>query len=976
MDRYTSIIICGIVLISSAIFLAIFLAMNYDALSYVKMLSLRDELVILLFLSAICACLYILSFKENKRSILIGILLPLFFLLLSLTVHVSQLTFNVPNILQAPIEQIHLDSGLIGFVFISVNGFLLSHILAEKGVDTTERLLLSVGLGFGTTYLVMILLGILWEITFLTVGLTQITLLIALFIIAFNRGLKINFHLDFQKRKCCISKSHLLQIVLFTIISAYAIVAIYQTVAYPVIEWDALGYGVNYAKIIFDNRKVPLIAGPSIGLEMSANYPPGVQLLAVYFYALAGYPNDFYYRILQPIFGLATMILTYKFTMILIKNRMASLFAVFILASIPIFWQPFIQESYLMCLTMMVAISAYFFFKASNSNDSDAKKYEIIGTLFCGFSALTSYIGILSFGILLLYAVNRRLQAKRLIHLIVLASIIILPWYMRNFLLLGNPIYPFLGVGNYLDPLLESSTTQHFQNYLKNPLLELISIICKVSTCISLMGIAYLLVKRKNFDTVLFLYSLFVSVSIMAFYVPFSRYLIISLPISSVVFCGSIKLLLTKRNLLEHVIAAILIWLIIVSSLTVLPYIDFFKPTRAFSDDEWSYLSKVFEEADAWEWINENTPLDARIATYDIKEYYVGRNVMSLDGCEAIPLYNMSTIEESIDYLKERNVTHILSVPWAAPLDTRMLSAYKWCILTRYLGDPHYLPPVYVSSSGATVYHIGPVEEETLYETFSQMGLAPAIKHVKINLTITNNTLPSSGKFYIPIPVDYREGVMIASVNSCGHLVSVELSKGSGPQETTAIKSWEKFNVTKRWPNSANISGVENPSFVWQIDMAGYFTFLIVNQEPSNKSFSVSVDIRFYNYWDTQSLFISEGLQIYNIAMSNETFPLMKMLYIKANEPSILSINSTTFDKEISIEIFKDFLPNNMAINWSAQYKIMKRQPSFNETSGEVNPSIQNMFIPYGNYSILIIHRDDRGNCPSILLEIEFKRLK
>ena len=70
---------------------------------------------------------------------------------------------SISGILRAPIEAVPIDSGWIGLALTLVNGFLLSYVLAGDGVDATERLLLSVGLGFGCTFVVMILLGVLWE---------------------------------------------------------------------------------------------------------------------------------------------------------------------------------------------------------------------------------------------------------------------------------------------------------------------------------------------------------------------------------------------------------------------------------------------------------------------------------------------------------------------------------------------------------------------------------------------------------------------------------------------------------------------------------------------------------------------------------------------------------------------------------------------------------------------------------------------
>jgi len=777
----------------------------------------------------------------------------------------TDVLFNATSIFQAPIESIPVDCGWIGFVLIFVNGFLLSYVLAGDGVDTTERLLLSIGLGFGIIFVVMILIGVLWEFSLLTIILTQVILLVTLFAAAINRGLKPNFNgfLWIKQKNGRVTKLNILHAILLIVISIYVIAAVYKTVSLPATDWDSLAYGVNYAKIIFEKGNIPLIAGPSIGLEMSASYPPGVQLTAVYLYSLAGNANDFYYRVLSPIFGLATMITVYKFAMIASKNKTISVFAVFTLSAIPVFWELFIQETYFMGLTCMLTLSTLFFSKAYNSNYAEAKKHEILGTLFCCFSTLTSYIGLFSFGLLLLYAINRRVSAKRFACLTTLALFVILPWYARNFILLGNPIYPFFGIGNYLDPLLRNSTVQHFQNYTTIPLYAWTSTICKLGAGILVLAIACLTIAKrknflerkileKNFLVILPLYLLFVGVTIMALHLPFPRYLIIVLPSLAVIFSTAIKSLLTMRNL-ACVIAVTLISLVVISSTAMLPCMNSAKPTRELAGDKWSYLSHVFEEADAWNWINENTPKDARIATYDIKEYYIERDVLPLDGNEAAPLYKINTIEEGINFLKEKNVSYFLSVPWATPSETRMPPAYEWSVLTKYLGDPKYLPPVYVGRNGTAVYHVGPIQEEIIYASFAEKDFAPPIKHVTINLTVTSKTWPPSAKFYIPIPADYREGLMMASFNSSKHLVDVELWNRIISEKENA-SSLDKSKLVMKWPVTlTNSSGVENLSFVWQINRAGYFTFLIVDREETlEESFNVTLDLRFCNCWDAE----------------------------------------------------------------------------------------------------------------------------
>jgi hypothetical protein len=890
----------------------------------------------------------------------------------------SPSTYKIPNIFHAPIETIPFDPGWIGLALILVNGFLLSYVLVKDEVDIIERLLLSIGLGFGVTYTGMILIGMLWEISLLTVVLTQMSIFVTLLIAAFCRGMKqsVNSWLSLKKKTSFIPKFNIFEAILLIVTAIFIIVAIYQTVAYPAMEWDSLAYGVNYAKVIFENGKIPLIAGPSIGLQMSASYPPGVQLLAVYLYEFAGNMGDFYFRILQPICGLATLLVTYKFSIAVTRNRTAAIFAMFTLASMSTFWELFVHETYLICLTLMMMLAAFFFFKAYKSNGAEAEKFEVAATLFCCFSALTSYMGLFAFGLLLVYSLNRKLAARRFAGLAMLSSVIVLPWYIRNLILLGNPLFPFFGIGNYLDPVLLSSTTQHFQNWANVPFFALFSITAKIGAGALCLGVIYLtFAKRKQFFLVFPCYLLLIGITIMGVHIPFVRYLIVALPALAIVLSASAKWLLQTRALLGRAVGATLVLLVLISSVLVLPCINSVKPSPTNSDDKWSYLDQIFEEGEAWKWIKENTPEDARIATYDLKDYYIERSVFTLDGNEAAPLYEMDDIEEIINFLEERNVTHMLSVPWAAPLDPRMPPAYKWCVLTRYLGDPQYLPPVYVGSKGAAVYHVGSLEEETVYASFAQENFAPPIKQLTVNVTVTNSTSVPNGKFHLPVPADYREGLMMVSVNSSKRLVSVELWQGEIPEVVTNPSG--TYIPLKQWPIQTDSSvGVENPSFVWQINKWGYFTLFVVDQEETfEENVTVTVDIQVYNYWDINSLFISEGSEIHDITSFDETFPLLKTLYIKANESSILNVNSMTSNKKISLEVFSGFLPNNAVINWSAQYNTVTRQPSLNNHTGEVDPSIQNLPLPSGHYSILVVYRDSYTEQVDISLEIELVAL-
>ena len=807
---------------------------------------------------------------------LIAVVLVIWIYLYLLLSFPPGLTLN--NMFAAPIVPITIDGGWIGLALIFFEGLLLSYFLAKDGVDPTERLLLSISLGFGSTFAVMILIGILWEINLTTATIAQMTLLIILAVASVYRKWKTKAIDSLNIRKTSkVQHLRILAAVSMILVSVYIIAAIYKSVALPATEWDSLAYGVNYAKIIFEKGSIPLIAGPSIGLEMSASYPPGVQLAAVTLYNFAGAANDLYYRIISPIFGIATIMTTYKFALILSRDKTISIFAVLSLSVVPFFWELFVQETYFLGLILMMNLSAFFLFKAYNSNYAEGRKFEIIGTLLCGFSALTSYIGLASFGLLFFYGVNRRVSLKRFAWLTILFLAVVLPWYARNFLLLGNPIYPFLGIGEHLDPFLLSSTMQHFQNYATIPIYAWSIVIGKIGATLLALAIAYLTFSKQknllkilplklkkillqnipsylqnNFFIIVLSYLLLIGILIMIIHLPFPRYIIVALPCSAIFFSIIIKSFFTINNL-TRAFAVTLISMVAISSIVVLPYMNSAKPTANPGDDKWSYLIHVFKEADAWKWINENTPLDARIATYDIKEYYLQRDILLLDGNESASLYKIDTIEEGIDFLQDKRITYVLSVPWASPMDPRLPPAYKSCILTRYLGDPRYLPPVYVGVNGATVYHVGPVDEKTIYEQFAQKELAPPIKHVTINATATNNTHPYIGKLYMPLPVDYREGKLLLSVNSC-RSVEVELWTGFIPTEIIAEPAGEFMFIEKWSIQSNNSSGFEDQSFEWQIDRAGYFTFRIIDREETTpEDFGVTLDLKFYNYWEREA---------------------------------------------------------------------------------------------------------------------------
>ena len=83
-----------------------------------------------------------------------------------------------------------------------------------------------------------------------------------------------------------------LGVVVFVLVMAHSALA-------PVQEWDAMVYHAESAQLWFQERPSPaIIYGPSVGIEISANYPPLFPAAGAATYTLLDRFDDLYLRIL------------------------------------------------------------------------------------------------------------------------------------------------------------------------------------------------------------------------------------------------------------------------------------------------------------------------------------------------------------------------------------------------------------------------------------------------------------------------------------------------------------------------------------------------------------------------------------------------------------------------------------------------------------------------------------------------------
>jgi len=197
------------------------------------------------------------------------------------------------------------------------------------------------------------------------------------------------------------------------------------------------------AKIIYNNHGIPLISGPSPGIEMSANYPPMYPALGVLSFLILGKNNDLIIRLLNPICSLLTFFITLILGKMVIGKDVGFIAAI-LLASTPSFILYSIYTlNYSVQLMFMSTFLLLFVMYLKNLNTN----YFILSGLLLGFLLLTNYnslYAIIPPVILVFYLWSSgHISTKFIIIFFILLIVGGGFWYIRNAIVLGNPVYPW-----------------------------------------------------------------------------------------------------------------------------------------------------------------------------------------------------------------------------------------------------------------------------------------------------------------------------------------------------------------------------------------------------------------------------------------------------------------------------------------------------------------------------------------------------
>lgn len=217
---------------------------------------------------------------------------------------------------------------------------------------------------------------------------------------------------------------------------------------------------IQSGKFIAQNGKLPLFE--PLGRDEPFWSPPLYHLLvAAVYYIFNSFSHDaanFAIKFISPIFGILTLI----FSSLVIKkltNPKIAFYSAIFLAFIPIFIDYGVLSYVESTMMFFVILSVYFLINGKTA----------LSGISVGLSVLAKYNGIFIVPLLLFilykkYA-NKRLFLKKSLTLIVLSLLVASPWLIRNWILLGNPVWPFL---NFIFHGFESKSYSqaNFQNLI------------------------------------------------------------------------------------------------------------------------------------------------------------------------------------------------------------------------------------------------------------------------------------------------------------------------------------------------------------------------------------------------------------------------------------------------------------------------------------------------------------------------------
>lgn len=512
----------------------------------------------------------------------------------------------------------------------------------------------------------------------------------------------------------------------------------FYNVFLPVTDFDALIYHAEMAKIMFEEHSIPLFKGPSIGIEISGNYPPLFSAVGAGLYTLMGRFDDVLLRILPAIFGLSIVMGVYRISEQVFPS--SGRYSLLLMLSTPLFIHNLVISSPTSLIAACIVLAVYGVINLGSAFsmwDSPFYLHSILIGTFMGLALLSSYqslyyilIPIVTFVILFLVRSNtadKHQMIKRLGLILVVSILLGSIWYSRNYIYHENPFYPWLFSPEGEEARIFEETEKEIQTVGSivtfgkfdydvmdlRTLFRFHPMLFPAFSAVSVVGIVLLLYKSPHKFSWLAVWMTLPILLIFGLGTIFPRYLLPLLPPLIISFGFMVAYAVRSISLYGKVVKATGLALVLLLYAFIGLPVAISNPavnTGNYPDkmffikhagNKEALLQAYYDgDVNAWQWINENASPEAKVATFDPRLYYMGdyRSIFPLDGREAIPLYSMRDHDEIKEFLQEHNIKYIFD---ASSPNSRL---YYMLPLTQQLGSNEY--PEILTPGAAHIYKV------------------------------------------------------------------------------------------------------------------------------------------------------------------------------------------------------------------------------------------------------------------------------
>ena len=197
---------------------------------------------------------------------------------------------------------------------------------------------------------------------------------------------------------------------------------------------------LSVARFIAENGRIPLFEQFGISDRSVFSAPPLFHLVAAFVYRLFGLVNasEFAVKLVSALFGSLTLPVVFLAARKAYGSRIA-FFATFFVAFLPLHINSSVV-SFVDSLAVLLAVLVVYFLLL---------RRILLSAVFLGL-ALTAkqtmmfFVPFFIFAVVVLYRARPKAVLAKLVASGAVAGLIGLPWLVRNYLLLGNPLWPFL----------------------------------------------------------------------------------------------------------------------------------------------------------------------------------------------------------------------------------------------------------------------------------------------------------------------------------------------------------------------------------------------------------------------------------------------------------------------------------------------------------------------------------------------------